>query len=284
MRVSLTMVDIHCHLVPGVDDGAESVEAALAMIEQARACGVTAILTTPHIRGRLDELPRHAHHKEKFQLVLDQKPAMDLYLGGEVRATSETREVVLRKEFTVQEQSKYILLELDFDHVPSYFSQLLFDYRLAGITPIVAHPERNMGVLRNPELAVEFVRQGALLQVTTGCSLGELGEAFQACALALVECGLVSIVASDAHNVKTRPYTSWPGAYELLRGMEERTRGFTRPILADKMATENPLAVCEGRPIAAIELDEASLGAIRKRLSNIGKAPAEKRKRFFRLS
>ncbi len=275
------MVDIHCHLVPGVDDGAESVEAALAMIEQARACGVTAILTTPHIRGRLDELPRHAHHKEKFQLVLDRRPAMDLYLGGEVRATSETREVVTRKEFTASEQSKYILLEMDFDQVPPYFSQLLFDYRLAGIIPIIAHPERNMGVLRNPELALEFVRQGAHLQVTTGCLLGELGESFEACALALVESGLVSIVASDAHNVKTRPFTSWPGAYELLKEMEERTRNFARPIVADRMVTENPLAVCEGRPIPAIELDEANLTAIRKRLSRTGKPSPAKRKRFF---
>lgn len=280
------MVDIHCHLVPGVDDGAESVEAALAMIEQARACGVTAILTTPHIRGRLSDLALHEHHKEKFQLVLDAsahagKPAMDLYLGGEVRATSETREIVTRKEFTASEQSKYILLEMDFDRVPPYFSQLLFDYRLAGITPIVAHPERNMGVLRNPELALEFVRQGAHLQVTTGCLLGELGESFEACALALVESGLVSIVASDAHNVKTRPFTSWPGAYELLKEMEERTGNFARSIVADRMVTENPLAVCEGRPIPAIELDEANLTAIRKRLSTIGKPSPAKRKRFF---
>jgi protein-tyrosine phosphatase len=277
------MVDIHCHLVPGVDDGAESVDAALAMIEQARACGVTAILTTPHIRGRLEDLALHEHHKEKFQLVLDQNPPMNLYLGGEVRATSETREVVTRKEFTASEQSKYILLELDFDHVPPYFSQLLFDYRLAGITPIIAHPERNMGILRNPEYALDFVRQGALLQVTTGSLLGELGETMEACAMALLELGLVSIVASDAHNVTTRPYTSWPGAYELLKSLEERTKEFIRPIVADTIATENPLAVCEGRPIAPIELDEANLDAIRKRLSGAAPAPPVKRKRFFRM-
>ncbi|MDP4200583.1 MAG: CpsB/CapC family capsule biosynthesis tyrosine phosphatase [Bacteroidota bacterium] len=276
------MVDIHCHLVPGVDDGAESVDAALAMIEQARACGVTAILTTPHIRGRLEDLALHAHHKERFQLVLDRKPDMPLYLGGEVRVTSETREVVQRKEFTASEQSKYILLEMDFDQVPPYFSQLLFDYRLSGITPIVAHPERNMGVLRNPEYALEFVRHGALLQVTTGCLLGELGESFQTCAMTLVESGLVSILASDAHNTKTRPYTSWPGAYELLKRIEERTREFARPIIADKLVTEHPLAVCEGRSIPAIELDEVAVDAIRKRLSGAVHTPV-KRKRFFHL-
>jgi protein-tyrosine phosphatase len=87
------MVDIHCHIVPGVDDGAVSLEMSLAMIEVAKRSGVTAILTTPHIHGSADDLPRHAFHKEKFQLVLDAHPEMELYLGGEVRVTSETHEV-----------------------------------------------------------------------------------------------------------------------------------------------------------------------------------------------
>src|SRR4051812_15954608 len=128
------MVDIHCHLVPGVDDGAVDVAMSMAMIEQAKSCGVTAILTTPHIRGRLMDLSLHEDHKERFQLVLDQKPSLPVYLGGEVRVTGETLPVVSRKEFTASEQSKYILLELDHNEVPAYFSKLLFEYRLSGVT------------------------------------------------------------------------------------------------------------------------------------------------------
>src|ERR1035441_9982336 len=114
------MVDIHCHIVPGVDDGAVSLEMSLAMIEEARRCGVTAILTTPHIHGSAADLPRHEFHKERFQSVLDAHPAMELHLGGEVRVTSETHEVTHRPEFTAGEKSKYILLELEFDKVPAY--------------------------------------------------------------------------------------------------------------------------------------------------------------------
>jgi len=273
------MVDIHCHIVPGVDDGASSLEMSLAMIEVAKQCGLTAILTTPHIRGRLDELPRHAHHKTRFQEVLDAKPDMALYLGGEVRVTPETMEVIDRPEFTSDEKMKYILLELEFDKVPTYFSQLLFEYRLRGITPIVAHPERNVGVLQNPEHALEFVRQGALLQVTTGSLIGELGESFQQCSHRLMECGLVSILASDAHNLTTRPFTNWPETYEYVSKIA--TEGdLIRPVSADDLCTNDPLAVCEGRALPSLEFEAKELSEIQKRLQSRAD-PAPRRKRLF---
>ena len=273
------MVDIHCHLVPGVDDGAESLEISLAMIEEAKQAGLSAILTTPHIRGRIADLGRHNEHKAAFASVLAASPSIDLYLGCEVRVTLETHETISRSEFTASEQSKYILLELDFDGVPSYFSQLLFDYRLNGITPIVAHPERNTGVLRNPEYALEFVRQGALLQITNGSLLGEWGETFEQCARMLLECGLVSIVASDAHNVTTRRFVNWPATYDLLRDIEKNSPHSS--LKADDLCTRNPLAVCQGRAIQPIELKGEDIPKIRKRLSGNIRPPAVKRKRFF---
>ena len=275
------MVDIHCHIVPGVDDGAQSLEMSLAMIEEAKQAGLSAILTTPHIRGRMGDLGRHEEHKAAFASILAASPSIDLYLGCEVRVTSETFETISRPEFTVSEQSKYILLELDFDGVPPYFTQLLFDYRLNGITPIVAHPERNVGVLRNPEYALEFVRQGALLQVTNGCLLGELGETFERCARSLLDCGLVSIVASDAHNVTTRRFVNWPQTYDLLKSIEEN--GPLLPFKTDNLCAENPLAVCEGRIIEPIELKDVDVPKIRKRLSGNMRHPDMKRKRFFFL-
>jgi protein-tyrosine phosphatase len=273
------MVDIHCHIVPGVDDGATSLEMSLAMIEEAKRCGVTSILTTPHIRGRADELPRHQHHKEKFQTLLDTKPDMDLHLGGEVRVTSETHTVVDRPEFTVDEKSKYILLELEFEQVPPYFSQLLFEYRLRGITPIVAHPERNIGVLKNPMLALEFVRQGARLQLTTGSLIGDLGETFQDCSHLLLECGLISFLASDAHNLTTRPFTNWIAAYDYTKALEGKGE-FILPIDADNLCTNNPKAVVEGRLLPPIEMDDRILSKIGSRLQKKTGSPG-KRKRFF---
>jgi tyrosine-protein phosphatase YwqE len=184
-----------------------------------------------------------------------------------------------RPEFTVDERSKYILLELEFEQVPPYFSQLLFEYRLRGITPIVAHPERNVGVLKNPLLALEFVRQGARLQLTTGSLIGELGETFQECSLLLLGCGLISFLASDAHNLTTRPFTNWTAAYDYAKILEGNT-DFIQPISADDLCTNNPRAVCDGISLPQIELDERVTSKIGERLLK-KTGPSMKRKRFF---
>lgn len=275
------MVDIHCHIVPGVDDGAVSLEMSLAMIEVAKRCGVTSILTTPHIRGAEDDAIVHEMHKKAFQKVLDAKPDMDLHLGGEVRVTPETHTITNHPKFTTDEKSKYILLEMEFDKVPPYFTQLLFDFRLQGITPIVAHPERNAGVLKNPALALEFVRQGAILQITNGSLLGELGETIQACALQLFECGLAGILASDAHNLTTRPFTNWPSTYEYALELEKKGNSIL-PFTAQDLCTNNPNAVCQGTPIPGVDLDASTIRRIQKCLSKNG-SPVVKRKRFFFL-
>jgi len=281
LSLSPKMVDIHCHIVPGVDDGAVSVEMSLAMIEVAKRCGVTSILTTPHIRGAAGDAAVHDMHKAAFQKVLDARPDMDLHLGGEVRVTPETHEITNRPEFTADGRSKYILLELEFDKVPPYFTQVLFDFRLRGITPIVAHPERNAGVLKNPEYALEFARQGALLQITNASLIGALGETIQECSLLLFECGLVHILASDAHNLTTRPFTSWPEAYGYARDLEQKGDSIL-PFTADDLCTNNPNAVCQGTPVAPMELDAPAIRRIQKRLSQNG-IPRRKRKRFFFL-
>ncbi len=275
------MVDIHCHIVPGVDDGAVSLEMSLAMIEAARRVGVTEILTTPHIRGAVGDEFAHAMHKQAFQTLLDAKPAMELHLGCEVRVTPETREIIGEPAFTAGERSKYILLELEFDKVPPYFSQLLFDFRLQGITPIVAHPERNAGVIKQPDFALEFVRQGAVLQVTTGSLLGEFGETIQHCAELLVNSGLVSILASDAHNLTTRPFTNWPAAFEFVSNLAAEG-DFVVPFLAEDLCANNPYAVCRGTPFAPVEPDQEDILKIRNRFSK-NVMTSVKRKRFFFL-
>ncbi len=264
-----------------MDDGAVSLEMSLAMIEAAREAGVTSILTTPHIHGAASDAVVHTMHKKAFQAVLDARPAMDLHLGGEVRVTPETRAIVDRKEFTTDERSKYILLELEYNQVPPYFDQLLFEFRLQGITPIVAHPERNAGVIRHPEHALEFVRQGAVFQFTTGSLIGELGETIQESAVLLVESGLVGILASDAHNLTTRPFTNWPAAYEYTQELGQNGNSIL-PFSAEDLCTNNPNAVCQGLPIPPTELDQSAILAFRNRFSKNGSTTV-KRKRFFFL-
>jgi protein-tyrosine phosphatase len=274
------LVDIHCHIVPGVDDGAKNVEVALAMIEDARNMGAVAILTTPHIRGSIDDRRAHDFHVEAFQEILPYStPELSLHLGCEVRATADIQTIVEEPSFTANEAGKWILLEMPSNEVPPYFLQSLFQFRLRGITPIVAHPERNIGVLKRPEYAIEFVKQGAHLQITTASLNGDLGEHFASCSRKLIEAGLVSFVSSDAHNTETRPFTNWTRSMEILEEIEQKSPDLSG--VRQRLSHDNALAVCRNKEIKSIEIsDEMESKAMAlfrsSHLENQGK-----RKRFF---
>jgi protein-tyrosine phosphatase len=299
------LVDIHCHIVPGVDDGAADIDIALAMIEEAKAVGVTSILTTPHLRAHPDERGTHVDQRKQFDKLVAAAGGYPLYLGGEVRVTGDALAIVEDPYFRLGEGAKWILLELPSQEVPSYFAQTLFEFRLRGITPIVAHPERNSAILKRPSHALDFVRMGAHLQLTASSLTGELGPTIEQFAKALVRAGLVSFVASDAHNVTTRSFRSWTGANEVLKELEMKlaeegigqngvyaeslasrntngikSNGFTFT-MTEKITTKNPQAVCDNTDIDDVELDEQRAERVLRHLKNTGFESAPKRKRFF---
>lgn len=278
------MVDTHCHLVPGVDDGAESIEMSLAMIEQAASVGVTHIMTTPHIRGRESDLALHERHQQAFSTVQPHITGCEVSLGCEVKVTSEMHAVAGRREFTFGEHGKYLLFELPFESIPSYAQQMLFALRLNGITPIIAHPERIVPIMKDPGIAVDFVLQGAILQVTNSCLTGELGETLESVSLSLVGHGLVSIMASDAHNVRTRTYLSWPRTAEVLAEIEhsQRERHGRPSFSAHDLTTANPLAAWRGDPIVAPNLSDWDIEELKDSVREAAlRAPARKKRFFF---
>jgi protein-tyrosine phosphatase len=277
------MVDTHCHLVPGVDDGAANVDIALAMIEQAASVGVTHIMTTPHIRGRAEDLALHARHQEAFSTLQPHIRNCQVALGCEVKVTADMRAVTDRKEFTFAEHGKYLLFELPFDNIPSYATQMLFELKLNGVTPIIAHPERIVPILKDPGIAVDLVANGALLQVTNSCLVGDLGETFQLVARSLVMHGLVSIMASDAHNVTTRTYLAWPKTVDVLTEIEEemiRLEGRATFVTAD-LTTTNPMATWTGDPILPPDLSQADLDTLKSSVRQTASRSISKKRRFF---
>ncbi len=276
------MVDLHCHIVPGVDDGAPDVETALAMIRQAKSVGVTAILTTPHILAHPAERATHAEHKLAFDRLLDAHRASDvsdveLRLSGEVRVTGDTMRIIDDAQFTYAEEGKYILLELPSQEVPPYFSQTLFEFRLRGVTPIVAHPERNMAVMKRPQYAVEFVRQGAHLQLTTSSINGELGPTIEAASVAMLQAGIVSFVASDSHNLTMRSFLSW----EKTRTAFDKHLGADARHTFSRLGASNPAAVLNGVPLELVDIDGTHEDAFLDSFSAQVGLKTEKRKRFF---
>lgn len=204
------MIDIHCHILPGVDDGAVDVEVSLAMARRALDEGITEIVATPHHRNRQWDNPKPsivARVKKLNQLFLQNQVDLAILPGQEPRIFGEMAESEADQELmTVNNNKKYILVELPTHHVPRYAQQLFFDLQVKGVTPVIVHPERNQEIFEHPDILYNFITEGALSQVTASSIVGKEGRKIKKRAFQFLENNLSQFVASDAHNVSVRPF------------------------------------------------------------------------------
>lgn len=207
MPLSEPFVDIHCHLLPGIDDGAADWEQALAMARIAAADGIAAVVATPH------QLGNYGHNRaEAIRRLVDQLQAslerhgipLTVVPGADVRIEPElVRKVREGEVLTLSGRSRYVLLELPHElYVP--LDGLLGEMQRAGLVGILSHPERNLGILARPQLAESLVDAGCLMQVTAGSLMGTFGPQVQAAAERMLTRGLVHFLATDAHSPKSR--------------------------------------------------------------------------------
>lgn len=204
------MIDIHCHLLPGIDDGPPTLEAALALAQALLADGVTEVVCTPHVfPGRYENwrssiLDEHA----AFAACLQENGIpLKLHCGGEVRLTPEVLELLARRELPfIGEVGGYrtMLLEMPDGQVPLGALNFVRHLMRHQVRPIVVHPERNRGVMEKPERLRPLVEEGCYVQLTAGSLVGAFGERAQATAYDLIDNGWVHAVASDAHNLGGR--------------------------------------------------------------------------------
>lgn len=238
------MIDLHNHLLPGIDDGAPDLETALQLARLAVQDGITHLVCTPHIHpGRYDNTPASIA-AARAQLVAGLQEAG---IPLQVAAAAEVRfgmELMLGIEqnaipFLGEWQGKQVLLlELPHSEVP-FGAERLTEWLLQhNIMPMIAHPERNKGVMRCPRKLKPFLEQGCLLQVTASAVSGHFGEPARLIAHALLEYGLVSILASDAHNVQHRPPA-------LAEGMEYAAR-IVGDIQAERLVIDTPWKIARG--------------------------------------
>ncbi|MGG1593050.1 tyrosine-protein phosphatase [Terribacillus saccharophilus] len=213
------MIDIHCHILPGVDDGARTLEESIEMARAASEQGIHTIVATPHHRNnqfenfRADILTR----VNELNLVLKEENILvDILPGQETRIYGDLVEGLMSFEeiLPVNIDSHYILVELPTSNVPKYTNKLLYDLQVEGYTPVIVHPERNSELLTKPDKLYELVKSGILTQVTAASLVGKFGKKIRNFSHEIVQSNLTHFIASDAHNIHNR-------GFELLNALQE---------------------------------------------------------------
>lgn len=204
------MIDIHCHILPGIDDGAKDINDSIEMAKQAVNEGITSIIATPHHKnGKYENTKQQIIQKvaELNQALQQQNIPLQILPGQESRIYGEMLEDYHKGQLlSLNNTGKYIFVELPSSHVPRYTEKLLFDLQLQGLTPIIVHPERNTEIIESPDLLYNLVKKGACSQVTAASLTGAFGKKIKKFSLQLIETNLTHFIASDAHNVSTRSF------------------------------------------------------------------------------
>ncbi|MBM7661735.1 protein-tyrosine phosphatase [Bacillus mesophilus] len=203
------MIDIHCHILSGLDDGPKDITQSLHMAKIAVAEGITKIVATPHFNQHYEnekktivqDVHRLNDALQENKIPLQILPGQEPRIYGEILEDYEQEKIL-----TINDSGKYLFIELPSNHVPAYTESLLFDIQMKEITPIIVHPERNQQIIENPDILYNLVKKGALSQVTASSITGDLGKKIKKFSLQLVENQLTHFIASDAHNDTSRPF------------------------------------------------------------------------------
>lgn len=205
------MIDLHCHILPGIDDGAQKLTDSIDLVKLAITDGITHAICTPHIQlGRFDNNVKII--SDTFDLLVaeikSQQLSIELSFAAEVRICPEI--MLLSKQNSLPFIGKWqntdvLLLELPHSHIPPGTDQLIKWLRKNDITPMIAHPERNRDIMADYRKLDMLCNLGCLFQVTAASLCGHFGDTSQAIATSMLKEDKVTILATDAHNVKRRP-------------------------------------------------------------------------------
>ncbi|MCZ2257295.1 tyrosine-protein phosphatase [Sporosarcina sp. G11-34] len=202
------MIDMHAHILPGVDDGPKTIEESIQLIELAIAEGITDIIATPHAYSPHFDVSK-AQVQEKLALLdnalKERNIPMNLHAGQELRIKDFLIEKLEAKEALSLAGSKYVLLELPSSAIPAYTVKIIQALLSSDKIPIIAHPERNRAIAEKPSRLARLITHGALAQVTAGSLSGHFGKGVQKLSLQLIEANLIHSYGSDVHNSTTRP-------------------------------------------------------------------------------
>ncbi|UTR16175.1 tyrosine protein phosphatase [Salipaludibacillus sp. LMS25] len=212
------MIDIHCHILPYLDDGAQSEKDLVSMAQVASEDGITTIVATPHHKNgsyenvketvlKAVESANNILQKKDIEVLI--KPGQECRLYGEIIADFRAGYIQTLND------SKYLFVEFPSSQVPRFSKQLFYDLQIEGVVPVIVHPERNHVFIKKPDMLYEFVKNGALTQVTAGSVAGKFGKKISKFSFELIESHLTHFIASDAHNTLNRTF-NMAEAYDVI--------------------------------------------------------------------
>jgi protein-tyrosine phosphatase len=246
------MIDIHHHLLFGVDDGSPDIETSVAMVEAAAQDGITHIVCTPHANSRFPFNPEV--NRQKLEMLQERTAGkVSLGLGCDFHLSYDNIEDALQNhsKYTINGKN-YLLVEFDDFMIPRTVREVFFEFAVANMAPVITHPERNGIVQRHPDRIKDWLRDGCLVQVTASSLLGRFGRTAQSLAFKFLDNNWVHFIATDAHNTASRP----PVMKEACELITKRYGAAT----AERLCTTNPRAAFYGEHLGpqpdALQLSE----------------------------
>ena len=240
------MIDLHCHILPGLDDGAQSLDEAVEMAEIAEKDGIEKIVATSHIF-------RDNYVHEDLSIIEEKRKELNKTLkvnnihveilsGAEVHISHNLiDEIRKNRDHLVLNKSSYMFVEFPSEHIFSGVKELFFELMQEDIIPIIAHPERNSVFVRHPSLLYELVQMGVLVQANSGSFQDVYGKKTEKAVLRFLELNLIHFIASDGHNTRLLV----PKISEAVMRVETEVGGDR----ARALAVDNPKAVLEDREL-----------------------------------
>jgi protein-tyrosine phosphatase len=248
------MIDIHTHILPGIDEGSETMEDSIQMIKQAIDAGIKIICATPHVLNG-PSLAFEEKINQAYQLLLSQvrkrKLMVKLILGSEIYLRQDISSLNRFNFFSFNQSGKYILLELPVGLIPPGVDRLIYDLRLDDITPIIAHPERSIGEKNQIKEFEKFVHLGAMIQINAGSLLGHFGSTSRKMVNLLLRQNLAHFLASDAHDPYSRSVATLAEGFKRISRLVGNTK-------AEELVWDNPSKMLQGEKLFGDEKKETT--------------------------
>lgn len=244
--------DLHNHVIFSIDDGAENLDNSMLMVEQAAECNVHTIVATPHITDLTDDLivkRIKKHYEELKNAISKRKIPVDLVLASELIYSDQIFDWLKKSWVTFNSNRKYFLFELPLFDLPNGVGDFIFQVKLKGFEPILAHPERYIYLHKKIDQLIQWRQQGCLMQMNAGSLTGQFGNEVLSITKKFLAANFFTFVASDAHDVDSRSFKVLPKAFEIVSDLVSQE-------IADDLFKTNPHKAVKGESISQLFLDE----------------------------